>query len=74
MRGHVTSPAGVVPRVGVLGLFGTDRRRSCAALDGPIKARAARPTNPFPMMSSRSAGVRDHYAVVQPGADWPEEI
>jgi hypothetical protein len=55
-------------------LFVTDRRRSCTTVGSPVKARSTRATNPFPMMKARTAWVREHNPVVQPGADWPEGI
>ncbi len=66
--------AAMVPGVGIYWFLIADRCGSCAALDGPIKARSTSPTNPFPMMIPRAARVRDHNAMVQPGADWPEGI
>jgi len=74
MRAHVPRLAAMVSGVSVLGLFVTDRCRSCSALDGRVKAGPTSPAHPLPIMRPRPAWVRDHHAVVKPGADWPEGI
>ena len=51
-----------------------DRCWSCAALGGSIKASSTSAANPFPIIKPRAAWIRNHHAVMKPGADWPEGI
>ena len=55
-------------------LFVTDRRRSCATVGGSVKTSSTHTTAPFPMMKPRATRIGDHYAMMQPGADWPKWI
>ena len=66
--------AAMVSGIRVYWFFVADRRWSCAALGGPVKASSTRAANPFPIIKPRAAWIGDHHAVMKPGADWPEGI
>ena len=66
--------AAMVSGIRVYWFFVADRRWSCAALGGPVKASSTRAANPFPIIKPRAAWIRNHYAVMKARADWPEGI
>jgi len=66
--------AAMVSGVGVDWFLVANRRRSCAALGGPVKARPTSSTNPFTIIKPGSAWVRNHNAMMKTRADWPVGI
>ena len=66
--------AAMVSGIRVYWFFVADRRWSCATLGVGVKARPTSATNPFPIIKPRAAWIRNHHAVMKPGADWPEGI
>ena len=66
--------AAMVSGIRVYWFFVADRGRSCTALGVGVKASSTSTANPFPIIKPRAAWIRDHHAVMKPGADWPEGI